>query len=87
MWPGTDIENVRSLKPGDQEVGAFTNSVIKDSTETVKQDGALTSVDGVEGGAGDGGGYTEADGGACEVGEEVYGGGVVCHFFRVVVCV
>lgn len=70
MGPGSDIEDVGFLEPWDEEVGALADSLVDHSSETVEEDGALASVDGVQGGADGGGANPEAESSAAEVGEE-----------------
>jgi len=44
-----DIENERLLEPRDEEVSTFANGlVVENSTDTVEDDGALATVNGVE---------------------------------------
>lgn len=50
MGPSTDIEYERLLKPWDEEMSSFADGIVDDSTESVEEDGALSTVDGVEGG-------------------------------------
>ena len=70
MGLGADIEDVRGLKKGDEKVSAFANRDVKDSAETVHENGALAAVDGVERGVEGAGGDSEAEGGAGYVGEK-----------------
>lgn len=70
VGPGADVEDEGLLEPWDEEVGPFADGLVDDSTETVEEDGALTAVDGVEGGVEDGGADAETEGGASHVGQE-----------------
>ncbi|KAL5079570.1 hypothetical protein RYX36_007991 [Vicia faba] len=44
-----DVEDVGLLDPWDEEVSAFSDGLFEDSTEMVKEDGALVAADSVEG--------------------------------------
>lgn len=54
-------------------MGPFADGVLDDTTETVEKDGALATVDGKERGVHDSCAYTEAEGGACNVGKKIRG--------------
>ena len=54
-----DIKRYRLLQPGHQEVRAFVDDLVGDSSQAVEDDGACAAFDVVDGGAGEG----EADGG------------------------
>ena len=43
-----DIEDERLLEPWDEEVSTFANGLVENSTDTVEDDSALATVDGVE---------------------------------------
>ena len=43
-----DIENGRLLEPWDEEVSTFADGLVENSTDTIEDDGALATVDGVE---------------------------------------
>lgn len=68
MWFGANIEDIRGLEKGDEEMSAFADGNVEDSAETVHQDGALAAVNGVERGVDGGGGDSETEGGAGYVG-------------------
>ena len=70
MRPSTNVEDIRSLDPGDEKMSAFADGVIEDSTEPVEEDGTLATVNVVEGGVNDGRGSPEAEGNSSDVGEE-----------------
>ncbi|CAL5410957.1 unnamed protein product [Camellia sinensis] len=46
----SDVENVGSLEPWDEEMGSFADGLIDDAAKSIEEDGALATVDGVEGG-------------------------------------
>ena len=79
MRPCTDIEDEGLLEPWDKEMGTFANGVVDDTAKSIEKDGALATVDGVEGGVEDGGTNSETESGACHVGEEGDGGLAVRH--------
>ena len=54
-----DIKRYRLLQPWHEEVGAFVDDLVRDSSQAVEDDGAGAAFDVVDGGAGEG----EADGG------------------------
>lgn len=81
MWPSTNIEYERLLKPWDEEMSTFADGIIDDSSKSVEEDSALTTVDGVEGGVQNGGADAETEGGACNVREEGYCCLAATHFF------
>lgn len=60
MGASADVEDEGFLKPWDQDVGPFADGIWLNSLETVEDDGALASVDGVETGIGSG--TADADG-------------------------
>lgn len=70
MWPRTDIEDEGFLKPWDQEVSAFTNCFINDTTETVEENSALTAIDSVKGGIENSAADAESESGTGDVGEK-----------------
>ena len=43
-----DVEDERLLEPWDEEMGAFADGFVENSTDAVEDDGALAAVDGVE---------------------------------------
>ena len=51
-------------------MSAFTNSFVKDTIETVEENGALTAVDGVQGGIDKCAAESESESGTGYVGEE-----------------
>lgn len=79
MRSGTYVEDVRRLKPWNEEMSTFADGFVDDTAKTIEQDGALAAVDGVEGGVGNGSDGSEAEGGACEVCEEGNGCLIVRH--------
>lgn len=70
MWPCTDIKDEGFLKPWDQEVSAFTDCVVNDTTETVEENGALAAVDSVKGGIDNCAADPESESGTGDVGQE-----------------
>lgn len=80
MRASANIENVRLLDPWDEEMGSFADGFVKNAPETVEEDSALATVDGVEARVNGGGGGTETEGGACEVREEGDGCLVTTHW-------
>ena len=55
---GAHIVDDRLLEPGNEEVGAFVDDALADTTQTVEDDGAVAALDIVEGGLSE----TEASG-------------------------
>jgi hypothetical protein len=55
---GAHIVDDRLLKPGNEEVGAFVDNALANTTQTVEDDGAVAALDIVEGSLGE----TEAGG-------------------------
>ena len=43
-----DIENGRLLEPWDEEVSTFADGLVENSTDTVEDDNALATINGVE---------------------------------------
>ncbi|KAA8530134.1 hypothetical protein F0562_004843 [Nyssa sinensis] len=50
VGPRSDVENEGFLEPWDKEVSPLTDSFVDHSTESIKENGALTAVHSVEGG-------------------------------------
>lgn len=70
MGASADVEDEGFLKPWDQEVRSFANGVFDDATETVEENGALATVDGVQRGIEDSGADADAERGASNVRQE-----------------
>lgn len=68
MWFGANIEDIRGLKEGNEEMSAFADGNVENSAETVHEDGALAAVNSVERGVDGGGSDSETEGGAGDVG-------------------
>ncbi|KAK7821756.1 mads-box protein jointless, partial [Quercus suber] len=48
VWGCADVEDGRLLEPWDEEMGAFADGFVENSTDAVEDDGALAAADGVE---------------------------------------
>lgn len=66
----TDVKDKWLLKPRDEEMSPFTNASINDSTESVKENSALASIDGVKRGVENGSGGTKTESCASDVVKE-----------------
>lgn len=61
MGTSANVEDEGLLKPWNEEMGAFTNSLVQDTAKTVEQNGLLAPIDGVKGGVEHGGPDTESE--------------------------
>lgn len=82
MGASADVEDERLLKPWDEKVGPFPDGIRLDSLETIEDDGALATVDGVEAGIDGGAAETDGERGASDVGEQIRGSLGVTHTWR-----
>lgn len=80
MGASADVEDEGLLKPWDQKVGSFADSVWLNPCETIEDNGALAAVDGVETGIDDGTANADGEGGARNVSEGIRGFLGVAHF-------
>ena len=70
MGTSANVEDEGLLKPWNEEMGAFTNSLVQNTAKTVEQNSLLATIDGVKGGVEHGGADTQPEGRPRKVREE-----------------